>query len=1472
MNYKRIPELFNQREFKQLFDGRMYQQVVTSQPQKKFLLIRYNFPSQLKLSFFGLHIAEDSSQPPYQVKISRNFTTGGLCLSCSCLQGQKNKNCAHLAALGITILDGALNRDKKIAKLGNGVQKSNGFPKDKSKIIHWLHEHLSIVPAATPLSQLTWFHQKQNFSSLTLANEFKTLSHLNLGQALMVLQPAQPPTPTPFFVHSLEDQLEGEAEEWLDHRLYEEEAKLWRKAPESPIELALWQAAYQIINRPIKIEDIANHGYITHELSWGILSVTEPDNAATPPLLHVKYNRYPDQKDDAFEPLDIKGKPNLSKYSIEKQRIYAGLILDQLFHPAFPAEDRKRLFEAYQQQPWERSIAQMLKQPFFHHQSQNVVEEVEQNVPESIGFQFKRNANSQKIDLSLVALKPYQRKEGFKIRVLENSDIPPKSMTAQEMAVHLFSQMPSKPEHLLCALELLIGSPYVVSPQGEQIKIKRAYPHLYLGPVLQGEIENDPQQDLFTLEDTQEQEQEQDEGDHASNASATSDNFGVDEVDLASNTDDFPSFDDDVQMLLSSANAIQTQIERANQVFSQSDGFIDLDIESQDASQTDEIEDQASKKRRGRPPKNKQETETVQPTETILSQDAILPSIQKRRGRPPKNKPLLNIPQMVPLQSEELYVVQFLVDQYICQSQSLISATLKNEVLYAYFPSEQPLEICIFRLPELLSSTIKHLLEQPLEIPAKECNHVISLIEKLESYLPVRLPTSLKGQQVEPDLRPLLRCMPSQNGSSEVLSIQVLSRVLQQGPCYLPGEGPSEVAIYHQGLRIYTKRPIYQEMQQFDQLLKDLPLNMPVDDYKYELTKLQEVLELIDALQTHAQSFQVEWQKTPHKIRNTALSNARLKIAIAQKKNILEIEGHWETDGENIPLDKVLNAVKNGDKFIEIAPDEYARISDFARKQLEPLAYLYANDQSTIKAMPLEALQVYYSLEGLGAKIDCAPKILELQNKVKKAAETTIPVPDTLNANLRPYQEKGFEWMAKTAIWSPGVCLADDMGLGKTIQTLALLLHRAHLGPTLIVSPVSVAQNWIAEAQKFAPTLNVKEYRGSERKSKLALSANDVLVTSYSLLGRDISILEQIHFATAIYDEAQTIKNPDSIRTKAALKVRADYSVALSGTPIENHLSDLYSIAKVITPGLFSSESKFKESFIKPMTGDDEFRFKQAQNNLMTLIKPFVLRRMKSELKDELPNKQIVNQMIELSIEEKLYYDNVRKSAIAYFNKEEENLRLGTDVEPLEEGKKRFFLLACLTRLRQLACAVSLVFPETKNKVPSTKLNRLVEMMIQVKESGGKALVFSQFVQLLGLAKEMLKEKGFSVCVLDGTMSTAQRQKEVDYFQDGKADVFLISLKSGGTGLNLTKANYVFHLDPWWNPATEDQANDRAYRIGQTEPVTIYRLISNGTIENHVVDLNQEKRKLADALIGDVRLAQTLSQDQLLSLLKGGGL
>jgi SNF2 family DNA or RNA helicase len=246
--------------------------------------------------------------------------------------------------------------------------------------------------------------------------------------------------------------------------------------------------------------------------------------------------------------------------------------------------------------------------------------------------------------------------------------------------------------------------------------------------------------------------------------------------------------------------------------------------------------------------------------------------------------------------------------------------------------------------------------------------------------------------------------------------------------------------------------------------------------------------------------------------------------------------------------------------------------------------------------------------------------------------------------------------------------------------------------------------------------------------------------------------------------------------------------------------------------------------------------------------------------------------MIELSIEEKLYYDNVRKSAIAYFNKEEENLRLGTDVEPLEEGKKRFFLLACLTRLRQLACAVSLVFPETKNKVPSTKLNRLVEMMIQVKESGGKALVFSQFVQLLGLAKEMLKEKGFSVCVLDGTMSTAQRQKEVDYFQDGKADVFLISLKSGGTGLNLTKANYVFHLDPWWNPATEDQANDRAYRIGQTEPVTIYRLISNGTIENHVVDLNQEKRKLADALIGDVRLAQTLSQDQLLSLLKGGGL
>ncbi len=1452
--FKRIPELFNPREFRLQFDEKLYQQAQTSHSHKKFLLIRYNFPEQL--SFFGLHVSEDSTVPPYQVKISR-INTGGLSFSCTCAQSQVYKRkCIHMISLGMCVLEGHISREKRAARLGLSIPTT--FPGDKSKIINWLHQYLSIIPAATPISQLTWFNQRKNFSSTALTNEFKNLSHLNLGQALLVLQPVQPPTPTNSFIGALEDQLDIEANEWLDHRLYEEDSKQWRKLPKSPIEQALWQAAYQIINRPTKIEDIATNGYITHEFSWGCLQVSHPSHIATPPQLQIKSLEIDSkEKEESFDPLDINGNPCLHKYSPEKQRLYAGIILDQLFHPAFSVDERKRLFDAYQQQPWERSIAQLMKQPVFNSTQNTVAEDLEQNTPELIGFQIKKN-NQKQLEINLCALKPYQRREGFKVRFLENSDIPPKSLTPQEMAVYLFSLSSSKQEHqLLCALELLISSPYVVNPQGESIVVKRSYPQLYLGPIQQGEIEelkqnaqNQLEQDF--INDFFSRDQKEEEGESKT----------VSDTEEISPEGFIGSLEDDLQMLLSSAKSIQSRFESVDHVFNQSEDYIDLNLESSDAQNTNEEEDQSAKKRRGRPPKNKGEVEAVSHVETILSQDAILPSMQKKRGRPPKNKPVIQMPNVAPVQSEEVYAVQFLVDHYVCQNQSLITAPLKNEFLCAYFPPDK-LEICVFRLPQILFPTIKHFLEQPLELPARESNNVSPLIEKLETYLPIRLPNSLKGQQVEPDLRPLIRCTPSnQSGNSDFLTLQIWSRPLQQGPIYPPGEGPAEIAIHHQGLRIYTKRPIHNEVAYFEQSIKALPLTNEIEPYKYEINTLQEVLDLIDTLQNLNNQFQVEWGKTPYKIRSNALSTSKLKVQIIHKRNWLnlEVDGVWEHESGHLTLKQVLDVVKQGHKFIEIAPGEYAKISDFARKQLDPLANLLPDDKEIdeknpapqIKLMPLAALQVMYSLETLGAKVESASKILELQVKAKNAATTTIVPPSGLNATLRAYQLSGFEWLARTALWSPGVCLADDMGLGKTLQALTLLLYRSSQGPSLIVSPASVAQNWIREAAKFTPTLNIREYRGADRKFNQSLGANDAIVTSYSILGRDIDFLESIKFATVIYDEAQALKNPESTRAKAAIRIKADYSVALSGTPIENHLSDLWSLARIVTPGLLASESKFRDNYIKPISYGGETA-QRAKNSLTSLIRPFVLRRLKKDVAPELPARIEKVEYIDLSEEERQKYENVRRTAI--------------DASKKEEGKDRFFLLASLTRLRQLACAISLVYPE--NKSQSTKITRLVDMMLEIRENGGKTLVFSQFTQLLELVREKLQQAHFSLCYLDGSTPVAQRQKEVDFFQEGKADAFLISLKAGGTGLNLTKATYVFHLDPWWNPAAEDQATDRAHRIGQTEPVTVYRLVSNNTIEEQVLSLHKEKKQLAEALIGDARLAQSLSQEQLVSLLRG---
>jgi SNF2 family DNA or RNA helicase len=422
------------------------------------------------------------------------------------------------------------------------------------------------------------------------------------------------------------------------------------------------------------------------------------------------------------------------------------------------------------------------------------------------------------------------------------------------------------------------------------------------------------------------------------------------------------------------------------------------------------------------------------------------------------------------------------------------------------------------------------------------------------------------------------------------------------------------------------------------------------------------------------------------------------------------------------------------------------------------------------------------------------------------------------------------------------------MGLGKTVQAIALLLHRKVSGPALVVAPTSVVDNWAAELARFAPSLSVALYRGSGRATVLA-DCPDVVLTSYGLMGRDVKNLSGVEWGTVVLDEAQAIANPASQRSKAARALPAGFRLALSGTPVQNRTSELWSLMAFALPGLLGERAHFQRHFIVPIEhlGDASRRALLAR-----LVGPFVLRRTKDAVLTELPPRTEVLVPVTLSEAERDAYDKARAAAVVRLE---------------QAGKRRSFqVLQELLRLRQRACHPKLVDPAST--VPGSKLKQVVRTLVQLRAAGHQALVFSSFTSHLALVRHALDEQGFGVRYLDGATSVGRRAEEVAAFQAGDGDVFLISLKAGGTGLNLTAASYVLHIDPWWNPAAEDQASDRAHRMGQDKPVTVYRFVSAGTVEEQIVALHARKRELAEALLSAADSTRQLDAKELMALLQ----
>jgi len=496
------------------------------------------------------------------------------------------------------------------------------------------------------------------------------------------------------------------------------------------------------------------------------------------------------------------------------------------------------------------------------------------------------------------------------------------------------------------------------------------------------------------------------------------------------------------------------------------------------------------------------------------------------------------------------------------------------------------------------------------------------------------------------------------------------------------------------------------------------------------------------------------------------------------------------------------------------------------------------------------------------------------------AQQAQFEPPADLQAQLRDYQLDGYRWLMRLADSGFGAVLADDMGLGKTVQTLALLLQRAAGGPALVVAPTSVCGNWLLEAARFAPELRIELYgdalsgdepedeaqpapdparRVARRRQVRALGPGQVLVCSYALLQIDADILADARWHSIVLDEAQAIKNPATLRAKAALALQGDFRLALTGTPIENRLGELWSIMGFSNPGLLGSAEQFAKNFANPIEREsDPHRKAQSSRRLRRLLSPFLKRRSKSEVLSDLPPRtEIVHEVLP-GAKERALLEALRQQAEASVA---QSLTAATD-----GGQNRFQILAALTRLRRAACDPRLVAPELG--LIGAKVLEFERLALELVAGRHKALVFSQFTDFLALLRERLDLAGLGYQYLDGGTPAVERNKRIAAFQAGAGDLFLISLKAGGFGLNLTTADYVIIADPWWNPASEEQASARAHRIGQQRPVTVYRLVTQGSIEEKIVRLHRSKRALAEGILSGEEAGAPADAAQLLELLR----
>ncbi len=634
-------------------------------------------------------------------------------------------------------------------------------------------------------------------------------------------------------------------------------------------------------------------------------------------------------------------------------------------------------------------------------------------------------------------------------------------------------------------------------------------------------------------------------------------------------------------------------------------------------------------------------------------------------------------------------------------------------------------------------------------------------------------------------------------------------------------------------------------------------LNFQVYEDRFLLKNETDIFEMMtEKMDLLTEQFDVYYSHAYKSMNVKRMGNLSAKIRMNTDINLLEVDlGYTQIPQEeleeffrSIRLKRRYYRLKSG-AFIDLTQNE---------PQLRSLRWMMENGQdysgNTISFHRGAALYLEHVLPR-GSKVERQEVYEKLMDDLKHPEQVQYPVPKTVQAVLRPYQVVGYQWLRTLSHYGMGGILADDMGLGKTLQ--AILYICAHPGDrTLIVCPTSLAYNWQEEFEKFAPSVRTCIVQGTpeERAMCVADTSNgiDVWITTYPLIRKDTEIYRNCQFDHLFIDEAQFIKNPASLGAKAVKSISAGNRFALTGTPIENALSELWSVFDFVMPGFFPRYSRFAELYEKPILKEHD---DACMKELKQRIQPFVLRRMKKDVLKELPDKIETKRMAEMTGKQKKIY-------LSYL------VRIQTEMKEqggFTEAGGRLQILAALTRLRQICCHPG-TFIENYHG-GSGKLELLMELLPPILEGGHSVILFSQFTTMLNIIAEELTSQGIEYYYMAGATRPEQRKQYVKDFNKGKVKVFLISLKAGGTGLNLTGADTVIHFDPWWNPAVEEQATDRAYRIGQKKKVQVIKLIMKDSIEEKIDALQHRKKLLAENIIeaGEVFVNQ-LTMDELVQL------